>query len=265
MNNPIRTATSLLLALTLALSAFVAVPASEAQAQATPVRDAGMEAGFLASVNQQRANAGVGPLTLHAGMSEAAAGWAFQMANGSFLSHASNITGGIPGTWAKAGENVGRGESVASLTSAFMNSPAHRAAMLDPSFDLIGIGVYIHPTGRVYTTHRFADVNAASPAPTVTPERDVAVVVATPVPATPVPATPVPTAVAPTAEPLVTNPDIERVTSELASGADATEGAAGRFGPAPTRLAFVDEAERADAVIEKAATKQDRPSSELFG
>jgi hypothetical protein len=83
------------------------------------------------------------------------------MVNGSFLAHADDFLTGTPSNWIKVGENVGRGQSVNSLTSKFMTSPSHRANIMDESYTHIGIGVYIHPTdGRVYTTHRFAALSA---------------------------------------------------------------------------------------------------------
>lgn len=205
-------------------------PTSPAAAQ-TLARDAAMESGFLANLNAQRASRGVAPLTLNASMSNAAASWTTQMVNGSFLAHASDIVTGTPGGWSKVGENVGRGKTVSSLTTAFMNSPGHARNVLDPDYTHVGIAVVVHPTGRVYTTHRFAALPGAAPAPvappapaatvppaptsvaptpippppptpvapTSVPEPTTTPVPPTPVPPTPVPATPVPE---PTATPL---------------------------------------------------------------
>ena len=89
-----------------------------------------------------------------------------------------------------------------------MNSPGHRANIMDGSYTHIGIAVYTHPSdGRIYTTHRFAALPGAAPvavapaAPTTTPIPPAPT--ATPIPpaptATPVPPTPVPAE--PTAEP----------------------------------------------------------------
>ena len=191
----------LLVALILAASTLFVAPNASAQA---PTRDGGAEAGFLSSINQQRASAGLAPLALNGSMSAAANGWALQMANGSFLAHAGDIVSGTPGGWTKVGENVGRGQSVSSLTSAFMASPGHRANIMDASYTHIGIAVYNHPSdGRMYTTHRFAALPGAAPAPA--PVQPTAVPVAptpAPIPPTPVPVPPTPVPVPPTAVPV---------------------------------------------------------------
>lgn len=198
-------------ALLLLLSAVFVAPNVDAQSQ--PVRESGMEYGFLSSLNAQRAQGGLAPLAMNGSMTSAAAGWAHQMASGSFLAHAGDIISGTPGGWSKVGENVGRGQSVASLTQAFMASATHRANVMDPSYTHVGIAVYTHPSdGRIYTTHRFAALPGASvappPQPTAPPATPTpippppAAIPApptavpqpqpTPVPPTPVPATPVP-------------------------------------------------------------------------
>jgi len=188
---------SLLLAMFLAASTLFVVPSASAQG---PVRDGASEAGFLASLNAQRAAGGLGPLTLNGSMTAAANSWAFEMANGSFLAHAGDIVSGTPAGWTKVGENVGRGQSVSSLTSAFMNSPGHRANIMDASYTHIGIAVYIHPSdGRIYTTHRFAALGAPAPAPTPIP------VAPTPIPVVPTPIPVVPTPI-PTPIPVVPTP-----------------------------------------------------------
>lgn len=170
-----------------------------ATAQAAPARDTSMEAGFLSGLNQQRAARGVAPLRLSPSMSGAAAEWTTQMVSGSFLAHASDIKPGVPSGWSKIGENVGRGQSVTSLTQSFMASPGHARNVLDPDFTHVGIAVIVHPGERVYTTHRFAALAtpAAPPAPDAPP--------APPMPPVP-PVVPTSTAVLPPAPPVTTTP-----------------------------------------------------------
>ena len=248
------------------VSAFI--PVSTASAQ-NLTRDTAMESGFLANLNSQRASRGVAPLTLNASMSSAAAGWTAQMVNGSFLAHASDIITGSPSGWSKLGENVGRGKTVSSLTTAFMNSPGHARNVLDPDFTHVGIAVIVHPTGRVYTTHRFAAMPGAvaapvtQPAPTATPIPLAPAPTSTPVPppptVTPVPPTPEPTATpipptptpeptpTPTPEPTATPipptptptatpeaPEPQDSSPDPAPSIDST------LGDAPERLAFRD-------------------------
>ncbi len=241
-------------------------PTSPAEAQ-NLTRDTAMESGFLANLNAQRASRGVAPLTLNASMSSAAANWTAQMVNGSFLAHASDIVTGSPSGWSKLGENVGRGKTVTSLTTAFMNSPGHARNVLDPDFTHVGIAVIVHPTGRVYTTHRFAalPVGAApvtqpaptatpippppAPEPTPTPIPPTPIPTATPEPtATPIPPTPTPaptptatpeptaTPIPPTPTPTATPGALEPQDSSL----DSSPPAGSILGDAPERLAFVD-------------------------
>lgn len=142
-------------AVILLLSTVFVVPAALAKDE--PTRDTTSEAGFLESLNIERSERGLAPLTVNASMAAAATQWAFEMADGSFLAHADDIVSGTPSGWTKIGENVGRGHSVKSLTAAFMASEGHRDNVLDPTFTHVGIAVYEHPTdGRIYTTHRFA-------------------------------------------------------------------------------------------------------------
>ena len=237
-------------ALLLISSSLFATPQASAQ---SAVRDFGAEAGFLASLNGQRAAGGLAPLALNGSMTGAADGWALAMTNGSFLAHAGDIISGTPGGWTKVGENVGRGQTVSTLTTAFMNSAGHRANIMDPLYTHVGIAVYVHPTdGRIYTTHRFAALGAP-PAPAAAP-----VVVEAPVPPapqpTPVPATPVPAATtpqpptpeptsipaAPTPEPTPIPPTPVPPTPTPEATATPAVEANEDFGTPPAQLAFVD-------------------------
>lgn len=143
-------------AVVLALTASSLFITQSADAQGVPYRNLSMELDFLGSINHQRAARGISPLSLDQSMTTAAAKWTHSMTAGSFLAHARDITSGTPADSSKVAESVGRGRNVSTLTKAFMDSSAHRHILLDPDFTHVGIAVYIHPTGEVYTTHRFA-------------------------------------------------------------------------------------------------------------
>lgn len=151
-------------ALSVVVIAIVATPiaAGSTNAEAAlrfagdPVRATLVEADFINALNEQRSREGRSELLTHDDMTDAAAVWALDMAERSALEHSSDITTGLPAEWLVAGENVGRGTTVESLVEAFMESPTHRANVLDERFTHIGIGVYLQPDGRIYTTHRFA-------------------------------------------------------------------------------------------------------------
>lgn len=120
-----------------------------------------IERGFVDGINKERAKAGAPPLIVDDGLVEAARDWAADMLEGEFLAHAGDITTGVPPGWTKAGENVGRGESVPGLMEAFMDSPGHRRNVLDPDFTHVGIGSFVSETGVLYTTHRFVEAPIA--------------------------------------------------------------------------------------------------------
>ena len=160
------------------------------------------EATYVANINAVRAANGLGPLSVDANMTAAARDWTIWMAENTTLQHATDIVTGAPSDWLKVGENVGRGSSLQSVWDAFLASPSHAANVLDPSYNLVGIGVVWTAEGRLYTTHRFASTPAGSPAPDPTPtpppaaepEPDPAPVTpppaSTPQPAAPAPAVP---------------------------------------------------------------------------
>lgn len=243
----------IMVAFLLTAGTLFAIPAASAQG---PGRDFGAESGFLSSLNSQRAAGGLAPLAPNGSMTAAADSWAFSMASGSFLAHAAagHIIGGTPGGWTKVGENVGRGQTVTSLTTAFMSSPSHRANVMDASYTHIGIAVYIHPSdGRIYTTHRFAALPGAAPAPVVAAAATPA---ATPIPATPVPATPVLPTPFPTATPVPPTPvpptPAPTATSVVTDSGDA---AGAGYGTPPEQLAFIDTDSTQDAARAKRASK----------
>lgn len=67
--------------------------------------------------------------------------WAQKLADDGTLSH-SNLTDGYGGvSWCKLGENVGMGPSLEVIEAAFMNSPGHKANILDPAYNRVGSGV----------------------------------------------------------------------------------------------------------------------------
>ena len=58
--------------------------------------------------------------------------------------------------WRSVGENVGVGYSVSSLHSAFMGSSGHRANILKPSYNRVGVGVVMDGT-KIWVTVRFLE------------------------------------------------------------------------------------------------------------
>nr|WP_282693953.1 CAP domain-containing protein [Streptomyces sp. CC208A] len=112
-------------------------------------------------VNAERAKAGCGPLTANATLTSAAQGHSDDMAARDFFDH-TDPDGDGPGDritaagypWSTYGENIAKGQTTPEqVMDAWMNSPGHRANILNCSFKEIGIG--IHTDGGPYWTQVF--------------------------------------------------------------------------------------------------------------
>jgi uncharacterized protein YkwD len=88
-------------------------------------------------VNQSRAQAGLPPLRENYQLDVKADLWAQHIRDACALSH-STLSNGAPSNWQKLGENVGFGASIDQVHVAYMNSPGHKANILDPTFTQIG-------------------------------------------------------------------------------------------------------------------------------
>ncbi|WP_246941599.1 CAP domain-containing protein [Bacillus pinisoli] len=101
-------------------------------------------------VNQERAKQGLKPLTHRADLKAVAHKKAEDMINSNYFSHTSPNYGspfqmmktfGI--SYTAAGENIAKGQKTPQeVMNAWMNSPGHRANILKPEFDTIGVGFY---------------------------------------------------------------------------------------------------------------------------
>jgi hypothetical protein len=69
----------------------------------------------------------------------------------------------VSGGWTKLGENVGGGGSVAIVFNAFVNSPFHFGNMIDPTYNLTGIGVASGANGFLWITEDFEAKPGATP------------------------------------------------------------------------------------------------------
>ncbi|WP_078543880.1 CAP domain-containing protein [Litchfieldia alkalitelluris] len=101
-------------------------------------------------VNQERAKQGLKPLTHRADLKNVAHKKAEDMINSNYFSHTSPNYGspfqmlktfGI--SYQSAGENIAKGQKTPQeVMNAWMNSPGHRANILKPEYDSIGVGFY---------------------------------------------------------------------------------------------------------------------------
>ncbi|MGW4564430.1 sigma-70 family RNA polymerase sigma factor [Streptomyces sp. NPDC004561] len=135
------------------------VPAVTPQSAPAP---AGTVEQVVALVNKERATAGCGPLTENPQLEKAAQGHSDDMAARHFFDH-TNPDGADPGQritaagyrWSTYGENIAQGQQTAdSVMQSWMNSPGHRANILNCSSKDIGVGVH-KGTGGPWWTQDF--------------------------------------------------------------------------------------------------------------
>lgn len=113
-------------------------------------------------VNAERAKSGCGPMSLEPRLGTAAQRHSQDMAERDFFDH-TNPDGADPGDritaagyrWSTYGENIAAGQRTpAEVMRSWMNSPGHRANILNCSFDEIGIG-YHEGAGGPWWTQNF--------------------------------------------------------------------------------------------------------------
>ena len=91
----------------------------------------------ISLVNKSRAENGLGQLKTNVTLNIKADKWAQKLRDACDLSH-SRLADGAPKEWMKLGENVGYGGTIAQIHEAYLNSPGHRANILDPVYTSIG-------------------------------------------------------------------------------------------------------------------------------
>jgi len=117
----------------------------------------GLEQDLTDQINGSRAQNGARALVPNATITMKAAGWAQHMASTRRLVH-SNLAEGNNLQWRALAENIGsfpQSWSVAQMNNAFMNSAGHRANMLNPSYNYIGVGMVTDSTGQTWVAEEF--------------------------------------------------------------------------------------------------------------
>ena len=159
--NPLILLTKALATLTLALwSITPALPAQSVFASENNLTVA--EQYLLAAANEARASQGLSPLRLDRVLTEASAAHAREMANHADISHQFNDEPDLAERGASAGahfslisENVGEAPSSVIIHDLWMHSPGHRANLLDPNVDSIGIAI-VTRDNQLYAVEDFA-------------------------------------------------------------------------------------------------------------
>lgn len=123
-------------------------------------------------VNNERSSRGIKTLSRGSALDYCAVKQAKAMASSQTLYHnpklrecISSKTGVVgtsdpptPVSKISAGENVGYGPSVSAVHKAFMASSAHKANILDKSYNRIGVGVAVDSHGRYWICEVYRDL-----------------------------------------------------------------------------------------------------------
>ncbi|WP_432179077.1 CAP domain-containing protein [Streptomyces sp. NBC_00063] len=123
-----------------------------------PSGEASAEAQVLALVNTERAKVGCSPVTADSGLASLAGNFSADMAARGFFDH-TDPDGATPWDRAKkagitdlGGENIARGQANAqSVMDSWMNSPGHRANILNCDYKTLGVGVHFGSGGPWWT------------------------------------------------------------------------------------------------------------------
>jgi len=107
----------------------------------------------LKALNLDRTTHGLRALPDRPDVQRKAQAWAAKLARENALYH-SKITDGIRSRWCALAENVGSGSSVAAVEAAYMQSPHHRASILNSRYNGVGIGV-VRAGSRVWVVQEF--------------------------------------------------------------------------------------------------------------
>ena len=136
---------------------------------------------MLDLMNGARATAGAPALTAAPGLRTLALGWSTFMADGGtggVLQHNPNVRAQLPSNGAASAtawaENVaswspGTGRDAASVFGLYMNSPGHKANILNPAMRFVGIGTVINGANVGFNTQNFTNAIDPVTPPTAQP------------------------------------------------------------------------------------------------
>ncbi|WUF64127.1 CAP domain-containing protein [Streptomyces decoyicus] len=135
-----------------------AAPVRSAAPTKTPDTGASAEEQVLSLVNQERAQADCSPVTADKELAELAQQFSDDMARRGFFGH-TDPDGDTPWDRADAagikdlgGENIARGQATAqAVMESWMNSPGHRANILNCDYKTLGVGVHFGQGGPWWT------------------------------------------------------------------------------------------------------------------
>ncbi len=162
------------LATTFTFNAPAASAATRAQIKASTgagVQLNSVESRLLGRINAARKARNIAPLTVAAGFTDVARRWSAAQLKVNTLKHNPNMKTELQASggqgWRLIAENVGYCNSDPDrLFDAYMNSPHHKANILNPSFKFIGMGWVARADGLGYNTQNFSTHYSATYGPT---------------------------------------------------------------------------------------------------
>jgi hypothetical protein len=105
-------------------------------------------------MNAARESVGLRPYVVASDLTSVARQHSAEMSSKQSLYHNPNLTTDVK-NWQAVGENVGEGPTVSDIHNAFMNSPEHKANILDHDFTQVGVGVSVDNNGIIWVTEDF--------------------------------------------------------------------------------------------------------------
>lgn len=133
---------------------MAALPATAASLDRSSAND------FVNWINQERAAAGVPPLSVFGDLQDGAEYQAWQIANAGKLFHNPDL-GSVTSGWTYIGENVAYAGSAARAHELLMNSSGHRANILREGYTHVGVGV-VQSGGLYWVAQVFATLPGAT-------------------------------------------------------------------------------------------------------
>lgn len=146
----------------MAVPAATSAPASAAVASVNAIRLNGFEADLVREINDARRSRGLRTLTVVAGATDVARRWSWRLAGAQQLWHNPAIVSDLQragsAAWTEIEENVGVGPATQPhvLFQAYMESPEHRANILDRGARYLGVGT-VERNGAAFNTLDFTD------------------------------------------------------------------------------------------------------------
>jgi uncharacterized protein YkwD len=122
---------------------------------------------FFDRLNAERQARGLHALAWDPGLAQYATDWSANMSTQGFRhSNLGNLLTG--GRFGLVGENIASGSAgvtAGGLHGAWMRSDGHRANMLSPAYDVVGVGVFCTANGTMFATTSFGRLASSGAAP----------------------------------------------------------------------------------------------------